>query len=155
MENTEEKEISDFEESETKKPSWWRAYLSGRKAKKALRKESKEAETTGAEESGDDVGHDPRKLNEYLGAIESQLGRMDEQNKILLFHLSTVKENNEALLNQVTVLSKNNDLLFQQFQASKKREKIAKIIAIISSSLAIVYGVYRLVDLIIKLVNKG
>ena len=137
-----------------KKMSWWRAYLFNRKAEKEFRRETA-AEAGGEEEKSEKTAKDTRKLNQYLGAIESQLDKMDEQNQILLFHLSTVKENNEALLNQITVLSKNNEQLFKQFQASKKREKVAKIIAIVSSSLAVIYGAYRLIDLIITLINKG
>jgi len=130
-----------------------RAFLFNRGAEKRFRKEN--GHGADGEELKEKSEKNSRKLNEYLDAIENQLDKVDEQNKVLLFHLSTVKENNEALLNQVSILSKNNDLLFEQFKASKRREKIAKIIAIISSSLAAVYGVYRLVDLIIKLANGG
>ena len=148
-------EAEEIKEKDQKKMSWWRAYLFNRKAEKEFRREMS-AEAGGDEdEKSETPAKDTRKLNQYLGAIESQLDKMDEQNQILLFHLSTVKENNEALLKQLTVLSKNNEQLFKQFQASKRREKVAKIIAIISSSLAVIYGAYRLIDLIIKLVNKG
>ena len=50
------------------------------------------------------------------------------------------------------MLSKNNDMLFTQFRASKKREKWAKIIAIVASCLAIGFWVYKFITMII---NKG
>ena len=142
-----------MEKKEDKKMPWWRAYLFNRKAEKDFRKENEPADDDeDIRQKNEKSAKDTRKLNEYLGAIECQLDKMDEQNKILLFHLSTVKENNEALLNQITVLSKNNELLFKQFQASKKREKLAKIIAIIASSLAIGFWVYRIIMI---LLGKG
>ncbi len=128
--------------------SRFRAFLFNRGAEKTFQKENAAALPV----NGEKAAKETRKLNEYLDAIETQLDKMDEQNKILLFHLSTVKENNEALLNQVTVLSKNNDLLFQQFQASKKREKLAKTVAVISSVLGIGFIIFRA---IMWLLGKG
>ena len=133
---------------EKKKMSWWRAFLFNRGAEKAFKKENEESGGD-AQEDSDKSAKDTRKLNEYLGAIETQLDKVDEQNKILLFHLSTVKENNEALLKQITVLSKNNEQLFQQFQSSKRREKIAKIIAVVASSLAIGFWIYKIIMVIL------
>lgn len=138
------------EDKEKKKMSRLRAFLFNRGAEKAFRKEN--GASASNEELKEKSERTARKLNEYLDAIENQLDKVDEQNKILLFHLSTVKENNEALLNQISVLSKNNEQLFQQFQASKKREKLAKIVAIISSCLAIGFWVYRIVMI---LLGKG
>ena len=137
-----------------KKMSWWRAYLFNRKAEKEFRKETESLQADGDDEKQkhEKSAKDTRKLNEFLGSIESQLDKMDEQNKLLLFHLQTVKENNEALLNQINVLSKNNEQLFKQFQASKRREKIAKIIAIIASCLAIGFWVYKIIMI---LLGKG
>ena len=125
--------------------SRFRTFLFNRGAEKTYKKENGTTTTNG--DKNEKTVKETRKLNEYLDAIETQLDKMDEQNKILLFHLSTVKENNEALLHQVTVLSKNNDQLFQQFKASKKREKFAKIIAIVASCLAIGFWVYQFVKI--------
>jgi hypothetical protein len=82
---------------------------------------------------------------EFLSTIETQLGSIDTQNKLLLEHLNTIKENNRVLLEQVHVLSVNNNVLYQQFQQSRKRETLSKVIAIISSSLAIGYSLYRFI----------
>lgn len=124
--------------------SRFRAYLFNRGTGKESRKEITDLNAA-ISAKPETSAKETRKLNEYLDAIESQLDKMDEQNKILLFHLQTVKENNETLLNQINILSKNNEQLFQQFQASRKREKVSKIIAVIASCLAIGFWVYRFV----------
>jgi len=129
----------------TKKMPWWRAFFFNRKAKKERKKEQLLIKT--APENFEKHAKDARKLGEYLSAIENQLDKVDEQNEMLLLHLSTVKDNNESLLEQVKVLSKNNEQLYEQFQASKKREKFAKIIAIIASGLAIGFWVYRFISI--------
>ena len=139
-----------------------KTFLFNRNGEKAFKKETKLAARTAKHKARYSTGEDgfedgfydktakhtrqSKKLNDYLDAIECQLDKMDEQNKMLLFYLTTVKENNEALLNQVNLLSKHNDELYKQFQASKKREKIAKILAIISSVAAIGFTVWRIID---------
>jgi hypothetical protein len=88
-----------------------------------------------------------RHVSEFLNLIETQLGSLDEQNKLLLMHMATVKDNNDTLMEQVKILSKNNELLYRQFNLSKRREKISKTIAIISSSLAIGLAVYKFLQI--------
>jgi small-conductance mechanosensitive channel len=131
--------------------SRFKTYLFNRRAEKAFLKESKrQEESLNHSADVDKPVKDNRRLNEYLGAIENQLDKMDEQNKMLLFYLTTVKDNNESLLKQISVLSKNNDQLFQQFQHSKKREKLAKIVAIISALLTIGLTAWRIIEMILK-----
>ena len=86
----------------------------------------------------------------FLQNLEHQLGDIDEQNRLLLEHLSIIKDNNNVLMEQVKVLTANNDLLYEQFQASRKREKASKIIAIISSALAIGFTLWRIIDAMIS-----
>ncbi|MDR3318996.1 MAG: hypothetical protein LBS99_06105 [Clostridiales bacterium] len=86
---------------------------------------------------------------DFLNSIENQLGNIDEQNKLLLSHIDTIKENNRALLEQVHILKINNEHLYELFQASRKREKVSKIIAIISSTLAIGFTLYKIISTII------
>ena len=149
METKENVLVSAAEPKKPSKISRLKAYLFNRKAEKEFRKENKgllkASVNAESAERSDKTEKETRRIGEYLNAIENQLDKVDEQNKILLFHLSTVRENNEALLNQISVLSKNNEQLFEQFQSSKKREKLAKIIAIIASSLAIGFWVYKFV----------
>jgi small-conductance mechanosensitive channel len=135
-----------------KKMTRFQAFLFNRRAAKAFKKEAV-AETAlrkkQTEAKIEKPQKDMRKLNEYLSSIEEQLDKVDEQNKTLLSHLNTVKENNETLLEQVKVLSKNNEQLYNQFQTSKRREKIAKIVAVISSCLAIGFWVYRFISILL------
>ncbi|MCL2861273.1 MAG: hypothetical protein FWE22_02565 [Firmicutes bacterium] len=88
-------------------------------------------------------------LSKYLEHIETQLDKVDEQNKLLIDHLATAKENNEAFINQITALSKTNEKLSEQFSSLKRREKVAKIIAIIASSLAIGFWVFQFIRIIV------
>lgn len=99
--------------------------------------------------SSDVSSEDVRKINEFLGSIENQLDKVDEQNKSLLEQLSLLKTNNEILVSQVEILTRNNISLTEQFNAMKKREKIAKILAIISAVLAIGLSAYNILRLII------
>jgi len=139
-------ETVENESQEKKKMSRWRAFFFNRKAQKEFRKEMKKAAETGEDVQTEKQGKDARKLTEYLSDIETHLGEVNEQNKLLLFQISTLKENNDSLLKQVEVLSKNNELLSRQFEASQKREKLAKIIAIISSALAIGFSIYKIIE---------
>jgi len=141
-----EAELKTTEKSKKGPVARFKSYLFNRKGEKAVRRDIAALENENGNGHAEKV-EKARKLNHYLDAIESQLDKMDEQNKILLFHLSTVKENNEALLEQVKVLSKNNEQLFQQFQTSKKREKLAKVIAIIASGLAIGFWIYQFIKI--------
>ena len=100
----------------------FQSFLSGRKEKIAAKKVATA---------------DVRQINEFFGTIEAQLDKVDGQNKSLLEQLSMLKINNETLVSQVKILTQNNNQLTEQFNAMKKREKIAKILAIISAILAI------------------
>lgn len=143
--NAQTAEFPETEKKPEKKMSRLKAFFFNRKAEKEFRRENNEVA-----EKTEKSSKENRKLSEYLSTIEEQLDKVDEQNKVLLFYLTTVKENNEALINQINILSKNNEQLFHQFMASKKREKLAKIIAIVSSGLAIGYTLYRFIMLIIQ-----
>jgi len=89
------------------------------------------------------------KLNEFMGNIETQRDRVDVQNKSLLEQVSVLKTNNETLLKQITILTENNTRLTNQFNASKRREKIAKTLAIISSIAALGLTTYNILRMII------
>ncbi|MCL2798591.1 MAG: hypothetical protein FWD58_11205 [Firmicutes bacterium] len=89
------------------------------------------------------------KLNEFMESIETQLDRVDAQNKSLLAQVSLLKTNNETLLLQITTLTNNNNRLTEQFNASKRREKIAKTLAIVSAILAIGLSTYNFLRMII------
>jgi Mg2+ and Co2+ transporter CorA len=89
-----------------------------------------------------------RKLNQYLTDIEKQIGKVDEKNNLLMQTLSTLKDNNELLLKQINTLSEANKQLFAKMQASNKRARIAKIIAIIASIVTITVGVLRITNMI-------
>jgi len=69
----------------------FRSFLSARKEPKTVKKPPDSAP---AEMSPGDL----KKLNEFLGSIETQLDRVDEQNKSLLAQLSVLKANNETLI---------------------------------------------------------
>ena len=146
----EAKQENDVENIDVQKPakkglvSRFKDYMFNRSANRAYERDSSVSTSDSDEKSAKDT----RKINEYLDAIETQLGSLDEQNKILLYHLSTVKENNEALLQQITLLSRNNKMLFEQFQNMKRREKTAKIVAIIASCLAIGFWVWKIISII-------
>jgi len=88
------------------------------------------------------------KLSETLIGIESQLDKVDEQNQMLLLTVGTLKENNQVLLQQIQTLSDTNKQLFEKIQASRKRERIFKIIAALSSIIAFSVGVYNLIRII-------
>ena len=108
------------------------------------REMTKNANTPVSDTSTDDL----KKFNAFLGTIENQLGRVDEQNKSLLEQLSVLKSNNETLVTQVKILTNNNNQLTEQFNASKKREKIAKTLAIISAIAAIGLTTYNFLMII-------
>ena len=91
-----------------------------------------------------------RKFSEFLGAIEFQLDKVEGQNENLIHQLETLESNNKLLLEQVTHLTKNNDQLTEQYNNMKKREKVAKILAIISASFGIGLGVFNIIRLIIS-----
>jgi len=130
----------------------FKSFLAGRKTNKEQKKEAKldERLLNTPPELCEKTKKNNRKLNDYLDAIENQLDKVDEQNKMLLFYLTTVKENNETLLSQVNHLTKHNEELNQQFKISKRREKIAKTLAIISSIAAIAFTAWRIIDAFIS-----
>ncbi|MCL2375286.1 MAG: hypothetical protein FWC82_02030 [Firmicutes bacterium] len=88
---------------------------------------------------------DSRRLNDFLNAIEVQLDKVDEKNSLLLSQITTLKDNNEILLDQVKTLTHNNNQLAEQYNNMKKREKIAKIMAIVSASLAISVTIFTFI----------
>ncbi|MCL2598309.1 MAG: hypothetical protein FWD76_00150 [Firmicutes bacterium] len=94
-----------------------------------------------------DVELATHKLNQTLSGIESQLDKVDEQNQMLLMTLGTLKENNQVLLQQVQTLGDTNKQLFQKLQASRKRERIIKVIAALSSCIALGIGIYNVYKL--------
>ena len=134
----------------------FKQYLFNRKAekeyKKELKKEAKQDKPLSlpTSENCEKTRKYQRRLNDYLDAIENQLDKVDEQNKMLLFYLTTVKENNETLLSQVNILSKHNEELNKQWKISRRREKIAKTLAIISSIAAIGFTAWRIIDMILS-----
>jgi len=121
-------------------------YIKEQKKEAKLNKQS----ILSIDESCEKTQKHQRRLNECLDAIETQLDKVDEQNKMLLFYLTTVKENNETLLSQVNHLTKHNDELYEQFKMSRRREKIAKTLAIISSIAAIAFTAWRIIDMILR-----
>ncbi|MCL2796542.1 MAG: hypothetical protein FWD58_00585 [Firmicutes bacterium] len=156
----------DFEEEPVKEKKGlfarFRSFISGKKEPKES-KEPKEPKEQKDSKRAATLPEAPKadtdsiaKFNDFLGSIETQLGRVDEQNKSLLGQVSVLKSNNEILLNQVSVLKTNNDALLsqiniltennsrltEQFNVSRRREKIAKTLAIISSILAIGLTIY-------------
>jgi len=88
---------------------------------------------------------DMRKFNEFLGAIEVQLDKVEEQNEQLLKTICTLEKNNDMLLEQVTNLTRNNNQLTEQYNNMKKREKIAKIMAIIAATFSIGLAVFNII----------
>ncbi|MCL2555521.1 MAG: hypothetical protein FWE03_00685 [Firmicutes bacterium] len=121
-----------------------------KKYNKELKNDANKSKNTTLPENCEKTKKYQRKLNDYLDAIENQLDKVDEQNKMLLFYLTTVKENNETLLSQVNHLTKHNEELNTQFKLSKRREKIAKTLAIISSIAAIAFTAWRIIDAFIS-----
>ena len=93
---------------------------------------------------------DMLKFNRFLGAIEIQLDKVEGQNVHLLHQLSTLEKNNALLLEQVQALTKNNNQLTEQYNNMKRREKIAKIMAIISATIGIGLGIYNVIRLILS-----
>jgi len=133
----------------------FKQYLFNRNAEKEYMKEQKKAAKLGqpvlpSTEPCEKTKKYQRRLNDYLETIESQLDKVDEQNKMLLFYLTTVKENNETLLAQVNHLTRHNEELNKQFKISRRREKIAKTLAIISSIAAIAFTAWRIIDAFIS-----
>ncbi|MCL2234574.1 MAG: hypothetical protein FWC11_04225 [Firmicutes bacterium] len=148
---SEEKIVNNHIEKDIKKPSMLQKlkniFTTGTK-----KKESKKEEVKCGVVADDKIlqvatagQNDSEILSRYLGHIETQLDKVDEQNKLLLMHLASSKENNDLLIKQITELSKSNERLTTQFLTLKKREKVAKIIAIVASSLAIGFWVYQFI----------
>ncbi|MCL2375581.1 MAG: hypothetical protein FWC82_03570 [Firmicutes bacterium] len=88
---------------------------------------------------------DIRKFNEFLGAMELHLDKVEGQNEHLLRQLGTLEKNNTLLLEQVQVLTKNNNQLTEQYNNMKKREKVAKIMAIIAATFSIGLAVFNVI----------
>lgn len=131
------------EAGEGKKKSLYARFKDYRASRKAVKQTENAA--LAAELRADTV---PKAdVSEFLNSIEAQLGNLDEQNKLLLMHMGTLKENNDMLIEHVKILTKNNDTLQRQFLISKRREKASKIVAIVSSSLAIGLTVYKFLDM--------
>ena len=141
MSNFENNEIEKSGADE-KKPSYYarfKKFLSDRKAKKA-------AEIPLAEPKPE--LHTQADISEFFVTVESQLGNLDAQNKLLLSQMSRLQQNNDMLMDHVKILTKNNDELQKQFIISKRREKISKIIAIVSSALAIGLTIYKFLQIL-------
>ena len=94
-----------------------------------------------AETNADDM----RKFGEFLGAIETQLDKVEEQNENLIKQLSTLEKNNNMLLEQVTNLTDNNNKLTEQYNNMKKREKVAKIMAIVAATFSIGLAIFNII----------
>ena len=97
---------------------------------------------------------DMRKFNDFLGAIEVQLDKVEGQNEHLLRQLSQLEKNNDMLLEQVKTLTHNNNQITEQYNNMKKREKVAKIMAIIAATCSIGLAVFNIIFNII-LPNVG
>jgi len=94
---------------------------------------------------------DVRKFNEFLGALEVHLDKVEDQNEHLVKQLSTLEKNNNLLLEQVQTLTKNNNQLTEQYNNMKKREKIAKIMAIIAATFSIGLAIFTIFNLIFNI----
>jgi len=89
-----------------------------------------------------------KRFNHFLGAIEGHLGKVECQNENLLKQVGTLERNNTLLLQQVQTLTKNNNQLTEQYNNMKKREKIAKIMAIIAATFSIGLAIFTIFNLI-------
>ena len=126
----------------------FKAFVAGKFEKKPTETDDFFAKTHGGTTSAHESG-DIKKFNEFLGNIEAQLERVDEQNRSLLEQLSLLKSNNETLISQVCILTDNNNHLTEQFNKSRKREKIAKILAIISSVAALGLTAWKIIGMLV------
>jgi len=132
-----------------------RCYMQNRKevaSKAALEKESGKTSPPKKKTVGGSVrtlsevtAEDMNKFNDFLGAIETQLDKVEGQNENLLRQISTLDKNNQLLLEQVQTLTKNNNQLTEQYNNMKKREKLAKIMAIIAATFSIGLAVFNII----------
>jgi len=115
------------------------------KAEKAAVKANKKTIGSSVRTLTETGSDDMRKFGEFLGAIETQLDKVEEQNESLIKQLSTLEKNNNMLLEQVSNLTKNNNQLAEQYNNMKKREKVAKIMAIVAASFSIGLAIFNVI----------